>query len=159
MIQKGIVTNLLLNENRILVRIPFFETAGSDEVIFNCLLLNQPGLINGYQINDVVFVDFENNDLDTPIVIGKLYTGSDNVSKTSVNADNINAEGAANFSSQFTVGEVTYNDLLAWKKQLEVIESSQTFPLCPSTAEGTYILKATVSNDVVTYSWVKEVSE
>lgn len=32
----------------------------------------------------------------------------------------------------------------------------ETLPPCPSTTDGTYVLKATVSSGVVTYAWVLE---
>jgi hypothetical protein len=41
-----------------------------------------PGMFNNLFINDVVFVAFEENALEKPIIIGKLYTGASNENNT-----------------------------------------------------------------------------
>jgi hypothetical protein len=41
----------------------------------------QPGSYNGYAEEDVVFVDFENGQLNNPIIIGKLFLGANNETK------------------------------------------------------------------------------
>ena len=123
MIQKGIVKELLLNENRVLVRIPMYESPGNGEAIFDCMVSNQPGIINGYTVGDVVFVDFENNDLDDPVVVGNLYRGLNEMkSKSGFVGDSINVAGSSKFSTDFQVGEITYKDLLALKKALPLID-------------------------------------
>lgn len=35
-------------------------------------------------------------------------------------------------------------------------KKTDLLPKCPSTTNGTFVLKATVSNGTVTYSWVSE---
>jgi hypothetical protein len=77
MIVKGIIKTINYNDNSCTVRLPLFETvATSGEVILSAVFMSQPGMYNGYAENDVVFVDFENDSLDSPIVIGKLYLGA-----------------------------------------------------------------------------------
>ena len=71
MIVKGIIKTIDFSDNSCKVRIPLFETAASSgEVILKAIMLIQPGSYNGYVEGDVVFVDFENNDLGQPIVCG-----------------------------------------------------------------------------------------
>ena len=123
MIQKGIIKEIIFNENRMLVRIPMYESPGSGEAIFDCMIANQPGYVNGYAIGDIVFVDFENDDLDDPVVVGCLYTGiKSNKSKSGFIGDSVDVQGYAKFSTDFQVGEVTYKDLLALKKALPIID-------------------------------------
>ena len=127
MLQKGIVKELLINDCKLVVRVPIFETAGSQEVVFTCSIMNQPGLINGYNVDDIVYLDFENNDYEHPVVVGKLYTGVDNnKSKSGFLGDNINISGSSNFSTNFKVGNISYKDLLAVVKQLQQNEISGT---------------------------------
>lgn len=77
MITKGILKTINYNENSCTVRIPLFETASSNnEVILSAVFLTQPGSYNGYSEGDIVFIDFENNSLNSPIVLGKLYLGA-----------------------------------------------------------------------------------
>lgn len=77
MIVKGLIKTIDFNDNSCMVRIPLFETAASrGEVVLKAIMLVQPGMYNGFVEGDVVFVDFENEDLGQPIVIGKLYLGA-----------------------------------------------------------------------------------
>ena len=123
MIQKGIVKEVQYAENRIVVRIPLYETAGGNEALFTCVIANQPGIINGYTEGDVVFVDFENDDLDHPLIIASLYRGSGYpMTKSGFTGDSIDVNGSARFSSDFQVGEITYRDLLSLKKYLNLVE-------------------------------------
>lgn len=78
MIVKGIIKTINFLENSCTVRLPLFETAAADgEVILDAIISIQPGLYNGYTEGDVVFVDFENNKLSQPIVVGKLFLGAE----------------------------------------------------------------------------------
>ena len=49
------------------------EDNTNNRMIFNALLCNQPGCYEGYSVGDCVFVAFENNKMNTPIILGKLY--------------------------------------------------------------------------------------
>lgn len=74
MITKAIIKEK--KDNLFLVRIPLLESAGTtDEVVLTATLCHEPGNIEAYNINDVVFVGFENNAIGSPIILGKLYTG------------------------------------------------------------------------------------
>ena len=73
MIVKGLIKTIDFTDNSCTVRLPLFETAASQgEVVLPATILIQPGMYNGYAEGDVVFVDFENDTLSRPIVIGKL---------------------------------------------------------------------------------------
>ena len=77
MIVKGLIKTIDFTDNSCTVRLPLFETAASQgEVVLPATILIQPGMYNGYAEGDVVFVDFENDTLSRPIVIGKLYLGA-----------------------------------------------------------------------------------
>ena len=126
MIQYGIIKELKPEENSAIVRIPMYETSQGEEALFNCVLTVTPGIINGYTEGDIVTVGFENDDLDSPFVLNKLFTGisKEQNSETSAFLDNLYVEGTAEFSENFKVGEVTYKDLLSLKKNLNITENS-----------------------------------
>jgi hypothetical protein len=76
LITKAIVVSINRNRNKCFVRMPLFETASStNPVIVEALISHPPGVYNNIFKNDVVFVSFEENALEKPIVIGKLYRG------------------------------------------------------------------------------------
>ena len=77
MVTKGLITAINRESNRCTVRLPLFETASSTvPVEIEALISITPGLFNNLFENDVVFVAFEENALEKPIIIGKLYTGA-----------------------------------------------------------------------------------
>lgn len=75
MIVKGIIKSIDVQGNTCVVRMPYFETAGNDEIIATATVSNSPGSYNGYKVDDVVWVAFENDQLECPVIIGKLYLG------------------------------------------------------------------------------------
>ena len=77
MITKGIIKSIDLLGNTCKVHIPFFETAGNDPIIETATVSNTPGSYNGYKVGDVVYVAFEDGSMSTPVVIGKLYLGTE----------------------------------------------------------------------------------
>lgn len=75
MIVKGIIKSIDVQGNTCVVRMPYFETAGNDEIVATATVSNSPGSYNGYKVDDVVWVAFENDQLECPVIIGKLYLG------------------------------------------------------------------------------------
>lgn len=78
MITKGIITAIDFTGNTCTVRMPFFETANNDPITGIATVSNTPGSYNGYKVGDVVWVAFENGQMDTPVILGKLYLGIEN---------------------------------------------------------------------------------
>lgn len=75
MVVKGIIKSIDVQGNTCVVRMPYFETAGNDEIVATATVSNSPGSYNGYKVDDVVWVAFENDQLECPVIIGKLYLG------------------------------------------------------------------------------------
>lgn len=83
MVTKGLIKSIDRVGNRCIVRLPLFETASSTAPVeIEALISITPGMFNNLYENDVVFVAFEENALEKPIVIGKLYTGAINENNT-----------------------------------------------------------------------------
>lgn len=104
------------------VRIPRYNKSNSSSFASNnndlytasvCIL---PGIHPCYDLNDVVFVMFENDELNKPVIIGKLYREEDNTESTSdikCNSIETNEENkATNFYSMIEDNIDTVNDNL-----------------------------------------------
>lgn len=95
------------DDNHYKIRIPFFEDHTKNEAEFEALLAYTPGIYNSYSVGDVVFISFENEKLDKPIILGKLYLREDQNKKV----------GQANFYSVYsnnknlTDKKITYNNI------------------------------------------------
>ncbi len=102
MVTKGIITSIDFNGNTCKVRVPFFETAGNDPIIGNAIISNTPGMYNGYKVDDVVLVAFEDGQMDNPVVIGKLYLGAEKEKadpRGSLNTESLTASKTASVPS------------------------------------------------------------
>lgn len=76
MVTKAVVRSINNTANRCIVRMPLFETASnSAPVEAEALVSITPGLFNNLVVGDIVFVAFEENALEKPIIIGKLFKG------------------------------------------------------------------------------------
>lgn len=131
MITKAVVESINGAGNRCIVRMPLFESASSSApVTAEALVSITPGLFNNLQVKDVVFVAFEENAIEKPIIIGKLYTGSKNEMNVRGGAgilDNLKVRTAATIPSS-TLFEYPplirneYKDLKTPKKMADYIK-------------------------------------
>jgi hypothetical protein len=77
LITKAIIKHVDWAGNKCLVRIPLFETASSDAEVECTALINiPPGIFNNLYPGDIVFIGFEENAIEKPIILGKLYRGA-----------------------------------------------------------------------------------
>lgn len=78
MIQKGIVEDII-SQYEYKVRVPRYDklitTPGSvaTKDLSSAVVCSVPGTKMAFAINDIVIVDFENNELNKPIILGLLY--------------------------------------------------------------------------------------
>ena len=69
MITKAIIQSINPNGTRCVVRMPLFETAANTAPVEAEALVNiTPGMFNNLEVNDVVFIAFEENKIDKPII-------------------------------------------------------------------------------------------
>lgn len=95
MVTKGIIKSIDLLGNTCTVHIPFFETAGNDPIIETATVSNTPGSYNGYKVGDVVYVAFEDGSMSTPVIIGKLYLGTEKEQADPRGVSNVEESSAA----------------------------------------------------------------
>lgn len=95
MITKAIVEELLDGGKQARVRIPFYDkvqgaadaTATQDLSIASTSII--PGCYPVYNVNDIVFVAFEDDSISKPVIIGLLYA-NDNINSTcDINAQSL----------------------------------------------------------------------
>jgi hypothetical protein len=83
LVTKAVITSVNNQANRCIVRMPLFETASSSAPVeAEALVSITPGLFNNLFVGDIVFVAFEENALEKPIIIGKLFRGIANENDT-----------------------------------------------------------------------------
>lgn len=98
------------------VRMPLFETANDNSpFIMIAKLCYQPGNLEGFYEGDVVYVGFENEYLNRPVILGKLYKGNEKTlfleSEDQLDEDSKFKQNATNFSYNSSL-EVVHNAVL-----------------------------------------------
>lgn len=131
MVTKAIVMSITKNGTRCVVRMPLFENASNTSpVTAEALVSITPGLFNNLFVNDVVFVAFEENALEKPIIIGKLYRGTSYENGTKGGAgilDALTVRTSASIPAETTTFEFAknkdeYKDLKTPKKMADYIK-------------------------------------
>lgn len=131
MVTKAIIKSINGAGNRCIVRMPLFETASSTvPVEAEALVSIPPGIFNNLVVGDVVFIAFEENALEKPIIIGKLFTGASNEHKVSggmgiFDTLKVNSDATIPSSTLFVFPQTTkneYKDLKTPKKMADYIK-------------------------------------
>lgn len=119
MITKGYIVEILRENNKFNVRIPFFETASmrsfdekSSSVIYESTLCYQPGNLNSYNVGDCVFVGFEDNQLEKPIILGKLYLGEEKKATNYQFASSLKVEEKTILPNDTKIGDIHLSVIL-----------------------------------------------
>lgn len=74
MVTKGIIRSVNRAGNSCIVEMPLFQTAASTAPVTAEAFINiTPGMYNNLFVGDIVFIAFEENALEKPIIIGKLF--------------------------------------------------------------------------------------
>ncbi len=136
MVTKAIVLSVSKKGTRCVVRMPLFENASNTSpVTAEALVSITPGLFNNLFVNDVVFVAFEENALEKPIIIGKLYKGTTFENDTKGGAgvlDTLTVRTSASIPAETTTFEFAenkneYKDLKTPKKMADYIKWLEKF--------------------------------
>lgn len=116
MLQKAIIEKKL-DKYSMKVRIPVYNKVKSDPTatptneLYTATIQTLPGCSPNYQEGDVVIVDFENDDLSFPIIIGLLYRENMPQGSTDITADSLVVNVNTNLSENTLIGEVTPESL------------------------------------------------
>lgn len=88
MYTEAIIRNIDYNSNKCTVDIPLF---GENAVNIPAKIIIQPGSYNGYANEDKVWVGFEREMYNLPLVVGKIFVDQKSESNASGGASNINS--------------------------------------------------------------------
>ena len=115
MITKGIIVSIPVEptDNKYQVRLPFFEdaTENADQVIYEATLIEAPGIIQGYDIDDVVYCDFEDNDLGRPVILGKLFSREIENRGAEIETNSLVVNDRTRLSKRTSIGDATESDV------------------------------------------------
>lgn len=119
MITKAYIVNKEQNSNKYHVRIPIFEKPGINSensnlsrTHFSATLAHEPTIFDSYNIGDCVFVGFENNELNRPVIIGKLHTKNE-TSATSglIETKVLTVLDKTTLPADTTIGEINFANI------------------------------------------------
>ncbi len=170
MLTKAIIQSIDYTKNMCRVRIPLFENASRNVNIieadaqFNIV----PGIYNSYKTGDVVFIGFEENRMELPVILGKLFVAASAEAESyrgnlSGNSLAITDTAQLPYSTVFNYDKISqnntlYKDLNTPKKLADSILNLQRAPAQKYQTiikillnETTYSLYLKTSNDF-TYS-------
>lgn len=112
MVTRGIIEKLIDNTH-VKVRVPRInKSAGAvgatptDELPTACLC-SIPGVIPYYNVSDVVYVDYENDDTDSPVVIGLISSAITNNGRSDVFLSSLQVDASAILPSDTNIGPIT----------------------------------------------------
>ena len=128
-IEKGIIRKIDNDILRAYVYIPIFQNSNTTnaEILFCCPYSYHPGNIQGYAVGDVVYVGFENDDLDYPFIIGKLYTVKDTEApSTQFKGNALRITGKTVLSDDTTIGDITYAQLSNLITRVNALDDNTT---------------------------------
>jgi hypothetical protein len=109
------------------VRLPIFESAGiNKQCIVNCTLCYNPGNLNAYIINDLVYVGFVNNELSKPVILGKIYEGLENKATNFSYSSSLEVTEKAILPSDTTIGTISTKDIIALINNQNTTNSSSS---------------------------------
>lgn len=129
MITRAIIEEKI-NEYEYRVRIPIFDRAANTSLSTAtkdlCIAVASlpKGVYNSLQKDDVVFVGFENNEVDSPIILGQLYREAlrDLNTQPTVSFDNLEVNNQVVLPTNINIGELNYGELFNLKNSTENIQ-------------------------------------
>ena len=116
MLNRAIIESLI-DEFHVRVRIPrmhkISEAVGAtpNDELPVATICAPAGIMPAYNVGDIVFIDYENDDLGTPIVIGSLCSAVKVPSHCDITATTLQVNSSANLPTNTSIGEVSASSL------------------------------------------------
>jgi hypothetical protein len=118
MITKAIITELPKDNNEYKVRIPFLEDNTGTEMIFTAYLCDTPNIYSSYKLNDVVYVIFEDNKKDIPVIMGKLFVDKSDDSNSEAIFNELTIKNKINLPTETSVGKYSISDIFGLQQKV-----------------------------------------
>lgn len=112
MLQKAIIEQKL-DKYRMKVRIPVYNKIDSDPTctptkdLYTAIIQTMPGCSPMYREGDIVLVEFENDQISSPVIIGLLFREDMPEGSTDIIADSLKVNVNSYLSENTLIGEVT----------------------------------------------------
>lgn len=158
MIQKAIIIGKDVDTpNKFIIRIPTFEGVGnsinSSDITYSATLCYTPGNTDTYLPGDIVYVSFENNQYENPVIIGKLYVGDNSQVVGAQKVNTLNVEGTTNLNGSVKVNGVSLTDLVDNSQAITNLNSitTETASKVADLALGDWIIKETETHEVLNF--------
>ena len=113
MITKAIIKSTpALDGNKYTVYIPILRNAndGESDAIFEATLAYIPGIYYSFGVGDVVFVSFEDNLYNKPVILGKLFTEKDKNVKTQIEVKTLKVLEKVDLGGAFSDNTIQLDD-------------------------------------------------
>lgn len=116
MVTKGIVEELI-DDYRARVRIPFFNgiqgsfSATDTKDLYVATIATLPNCKLNLQLQDIVYLAFEDNKLDNPVIIGQLSREATTERNVIMKADTLNVNVDAYLPSYTHIGSITPQEI------------------------------------------------
>lgn len=118
MITPGIIREIGINKGNFIgnayrVELNIFQMPGDNDknnytYIANCSAAG--GMYDSYEVGDVVYVGFLNNNKSWPIILGKIYRGLENESRAFANINALNVANKATLPENTKIGNIDFSD-------------------------------------------------
>lgn len=125
MIAKAIIVKIPeVNSNIYKVRIPFFEDNKTGDFLLDAIVCRSPGVIGGYNKDDVVLVGFENDKLNKAVILGKLYTAkeSEDPEPVLLSVDSLKVFKNINIPSDVAIDNFKAEDIFKLYQKTSILE-------------------------------------
>lgn len=116
MLTKAIIQSIDYTKNLCRVRIPLFENASRNVKMIeaDAQFSIVPGVYNSYNTGDIVFIGFEENKMEAPVILGKLFVSaaaesSSHRGNLSGNSLSVTESAQLPYSTIFNYDSITQN--------------------------------------------------
>ena len=115
------------------VDLPVFKSPGVQESKLTSTILEatacvSPGTYEPYNIGDQVYIGFINNELNQPVILGKIAKklNSDEKSSALNKINSLEVVDSAKLPSNITIGNISYADLIKMKSYVNINISNES---------------------------------
>jgi hypothetical protein len=139
MLTKAYIKALPENGNNVFkVRVPLYEDNTGQEAIFDALLCTDPSSYNGYSIGDAVYIQFEDEYLNTAVIMGKLYVDTPTESSSYNLVNELKVTDYASLPPTTKLGDYTAQDLVNLYNAASTVTSNTSSSTTKIVTEDSY---------------------
>ena len=116
MLVKGIIVSMAEDVHQAYITIPLFDNSTSKIDFKNvnkrlATICTLPGCDLLYSIGDVVYVDFEQDNQEYPVILGRLYRDGEVGSISNITAHSLKVNVNTELSNDTSIGDLSYDNL------------------------------------------------